>query len=123
MSRHPKPNALVRYLRTPKGLFTIILALLTAIAVPHEGLALVAPPLLGATLAAMLVARTLTAVLVVRALLVRTIVVRALVMRTLLARTVVELRSLVVRALLARRAALAVGGARRTRTQIGRAHV
>jgi hypothetical protein len=55
MSRHPKPNALVRYLRTPKGLFTIILALLTAIAVPHEGLALVAPPLLGATLAAMLV--------------------------------------------------------------------
>lgn len=55
MSRHHKPSALQRYFRTPKGLFTIVLAILTAIAAPHEGLALVAPPLLAATIAAMLV--------------------------------------------------------------------
>ncbi|NBW65052.1 hypothetical protein EBR44_04695 [bacterium] len=55
MSRPHKSSAIQRYLRTPKGLFTIVLAILTVIAAPHEGWRLVAPPLLGAVFAAMLV--------------------------------------------------------------------
>ena len=41
-----------RFLRTPKGLLLILLAVLIAIAAPHEGLAVVAPGLLGAMAAA-----------------------------------------------------------------------
>jgi len=37
-----------RFFRTPKGLLTIVLAVLTALAAPSEGLRLVWPQLLGA---------------------------------------------------------------------------
>jgi len=46
---------MARFFRTPKGLLTIILAILTAIAAPGEGLRHVAPGLASAILAAMLV--------------------------------------------------------------------
>ncbi len=55
MPRPANSSAVQRYLRTPKGLFTIVLLILTAIAAPHEGWRLVAPPVLGAIGAAMLV--------------------------------------------------------------------
>jgi Na+-translocating ferredoxin:NAD+ oxidoreductase RnfD subunit len=41
-----------RFFRTPKGLLILILAALVAIAAPHEGIAIVAPPLLSAVLLA-----------------------------------------------------------------------
>jgi Na+-translocating ferredoxin:NAD+ oxidoreductase RnfD subunit len=41
-----------RFLRTPKGLLTIVLAILVALAAPHEGLGVVAPGLLSAVLVA-----------------------------------------------------------------------
>jgi Na+-translocating ferredoxin:NAD+ oxidoreductase RnfD subunit len=41
-----------RFFRTPKGLLILTLGALVAIAAPHEGLAIVAPPLLSAVLAA-----------------------------------------------------------------------
>lgn len=44
-----------RYLRSPKGLFTLVLLITTLIAGSYEGWALVLPPLLGAIGAAMLV--------------------------------------------------------------------
>lgn len=44
-----------RFLKTPKGLLTIVLAILVAIAAPHEGVRAVAPGLLGGVLAAGLV--------------------------------------------------------------------
>lgn len=44
-----------RFFRTPKGLLTIILAILTALAAAGEGIRLVAPGLVSAMLAAMLV--------------------------------------------------------------------
>jgi len=44
-----------RFLRTPKGLLTIVLAILVAIAAPHEGMRVVAPGLLGGVLAAGLI--------------------------------------------------------------------
>jgi Na+-translocating ferredoxin:NAD+ oxidoreductase RnfD subunit len=46
---------MARFFRTPKGLLTIVLAILTAIAAPGDGLRHVAPGLAGAVLAAMLV--------------------------------------------------------------------
>ncbi|MEI6739025.1 MAG: DUF5916 domain-containing protein [Gemmatimonadaceae bacterium] len=46
-------TAVRRYARTPKGLFTLALALLTGIAASYEGWRLVLPPLLGAMVAAM----------------------------------------------------------------------
>jgi Na+-translocating ferredoxin:NAD+ oxidoreductase RnfD subunit len=44
-----------RFFRTPKGLLTIVLAILTALAAPHEGLSRVAPGLASAILVAMLI--------------------------------------------------------------------
>jgi Na+-translocating ferredoxin:NAD+ oxidoreductase RnfD subunit len=44
-----------RFFRTPKGLLTIVLAILTALAAPHEGVALVLPGLAAAIAAAMVV--------------------------------------------------------------------
>ncbi len=44
-----------RFFRTPKGLLILVLALLTAIAAAHEGVRLVAPAVLGAVFAAMIV--------------------------------------------------------------------
>jgi Na+-translocating ferredoxin:NAD+ oxidoreductase RnfD subunit len=41
-----------RFLKTPKGLLTIVLAILVAVAAPHEGIRVVAPGLLSAVLAA-----------------------------------------------------------------------
>jgi len=51
----PDAVALRRYLRTPKGLFTVILGALTVIAATHAGWSLVAPGLSAALLAAVLV--------------------------------------------------------------------
>jgi Na+-translocating ferredoxin:NAD+ oxidoreductase RnfD subunit len=45
-------SRLLRFLRTPKGLLTIVLALLAAIAAPHEGVRLVLPELAAAIAAA-----------------------------------------------------------------------
>jgi Na+-translocating ferredoxin:NAD+ oxidoreductase RnfD subunit len=47
-----KSMGLRRFLRTPKGLLLIVLTILIAVAAPHEGLATVAPGLLGAMLSA-----------------------------------------------------------------------
>src|SRR5829696_7987866 len=44
--------SLRRWVRTPKGLLTIVLVMLVAIAAPYEGLRTVAPGLLGAVLVA-----------------------------------------------------------------------
>jgi Na+-translocating ferredoxin:NAD+ oxidoreductase RnfD subunit len=44
-----------RFFRTPKGLLTIVLAILTALAAPREGLGQVAPGLVSAILVAMLI--------------------------------------------------------------------
>ena len=44
-----------RFLKTPKGLLTIVLAILVALAAPHEGARVVVPGLLGALLAAGLI--------------------------------------------------------------------
>jgi Na+-translocating ferredoxin:NAD+ oxidoreductase RnfD subunit len=44
-----------RFFRTPKGVLIIVLAVLTALAAPREGMALVAPGLAGAVAVAMLV--------------------------------------------------------------------
>ena len=44
-----------RFLKTPKGLLTIVFGILVAIAAPHEGLRVVAPGLVGAVLAAGLI--------------------------------------------------------------------
>ena len=44
-----------RFFRTPKGLLTIILALLIALAAPHEGIRHVAPSLIGAIVSAALI--------------------------------------------------------------------
>ena len=41
-----------RFFKTPKGLLTIVLALLAAMAAPHEGLRVVGPGLLCAVVAA-----------------------------------------------------------------------
>lgn len=41
-----------KFLRTPKGLLTIVLLILVALAAPHEGIRIVAPGLLGALLVA-----------------------------------------------------------------------
>jgi Na+-translocating ferredoxin:NAD+ oxidoreductase RnfD subunit len=41
-----------RFFRTPKGLLTIVFAILTGMAAPHEGVRTVAPTLLGAVVAA-----------------------------------------------------------------------
>ncbi|HWE53505.1 MAG TPA: RnfABCDGE type electron transport complex subunit D [Bryobacteraceae bacterium] len=49
------PRKIIAFFKTPKGLLTIILVLLTAIAAPHEGLSTVLPGLLGAVVAAGLV--------------------------------------------------------------------
>ena len=46
---------LVRFFRTPKGLLTIVLVILAAVAAPGEGLGVVWPGLVAASLAAMLV--------------------------------------------------------------------
>jgi enediyne biosynthesis protein E5 len=48
-------TGLLRFFRTPKGLLTIVLAILIAVAAPIEGLRSVGPGLLAASLAAMLV--------------------------------------------------------------------
>jgi Na+-translocating ferredoxin:NAD+ oxidoreductase RnfD subunit len=48
-------SALRRYVRTPKGQFTLIMAFLTILAATHSGWRLVGPGLLGAVLGAMLV--------------------------------------------------------------------
>lgn len=55
MNRHRRPSAWVRWARTPKGLFALILALITAVALSHEGWRLAAPGLVAAMGAAMLV--------------------------------------------------------------------
>jgi Na+-translocating ferredoxin:NAD+ oxidoreductase RnfD subunit len=47
-ARQPALRALQRFFRTPKGLLLLVLALLAALAAPREGLALVAPGVLGA---------------------------------------------------------------------------
>jgi hypothetical protein len=47
--------ALRRFFSTPKGLLIIILAILTALAAPGEGIRLVAPGLAGAVVAAGLI--------------------------------------------------------------------
>ena len=44
-----------RFLKTPKGLLTMVLAILVAVAAPHEGIRVVAPGLLSAVLVAGLV--------------------------------------------------------------------
>ena len=41
-----------RFLKTPKGLLTIVLAILVAVAAPHEGIRVVGPGLLSAVLVA-----------------------------------------------------------------------
>ena len=48
-------KAVWRFFRTPKGLLTIILVMLTALAAPGEGLRVVAPGLVAAVIAAVLV--------------------------------------------------------------------
>jgi Na+-translocating ferredoxin:NAD+ oxidoreductase RnfD subunit len=48
MEQSPTRVAVRRFFRTPKGLLTIVLAILTVLAVLGEGLALVAPGLVGA---------------------------------------------------------------------------
>src|SRR5690242_7268665 len=45
-------SAISRFLRTPKGLLTIVLVILTALAAPHEGIARVAPGLFSAVVTA-----------------------------------------------------------------------
>ena len=45
-------SAISRFLRTPKGLLTIVLLILTILAAPHEGIARVAPGLLSAIVTA-----------------------------------------------------------------------
>ncbi len=47
--------AVRRFLKTPKGLLTIVLAAFAALAAPHEGILVVAPGLLSATLVAGLI--------------------------------------------------------------------
>ena len=49
------PDALRRFVRTPKGLLTIVLAVLAALAASGEGIALVAPGLTAAVLVAALI--------------------------------------------------------------------
>ena len=51
----PSSNALIRFFKTPKGLLTIILALLLAIAIPNEGIRIVAPDLASACAIAALI--------------------------------------------------------------------
>ncbi len=55
MTMRPEWTALRRYLRTPKGLFALVLLLLTAAAGTFAGWSLVVPGLAGAMLAALLV--------------------------------------------------------------------
>jgi Na+-translocating ferredoxin:NAD+ oxidoreductase RnfD subunit len=50
-----RTHRLRRFLKTPKGLLTIVLAILVALAAPHEGLRVVAPGLLGGVIAAGLI--------------------------------------------------------------------
>jgi len=45
-------SKVVRFFRTPKGMLTIVLVLLAAVAAPHEGLRLVVPQLAAAAIAA-----------------------------------------------------------------------
>lgn len=47
-----KENAARKFFKTPKGLLTMILVLLVALAAPHEGIALAAPGILSAVIAA-----------------------------------------------------------------------
>ena len=53
--RPPVIAALRKYFRSPKGLLTVVLAVLLALAVPIEGISLVLPGLAAATAAAMIV--------------------------------------------------------------------
>jgi Na+-translocating ferredoxin:NAD+ oxidoreductase RnfD subunit len=48
-------SALLRFFRTPKGLLLVVLAILVGLAAPGEGVRVVAPGLIGAAAAAMLV--------------------------------------------------------------------
>jgi len=48
-------SAVRRFFRTPKGLLIIVLVILVALAVPHEGIGLVAPGLASAVIAACLI--------------------------------------------------------------------
>jgi Na+-translocating ferredoxin:NAD+ oxidoreductase RnfD subunit len=50
-----KRRAVQKFFKTPKGLLTIILAILIALSAPHEGLRLVLPPLVTAAIGAGLV--------------------------------------------------------------------
>ena len=45
-------SAIWRFFQTPKGLLIIVLAILIALAAPHEGIALVAPGLAAAVMVA-----------------------------------------------------------------------
>lgn len=57
MATRPRPrrDAVRRFFKTPKGLLLVILAILLAVAVPAEGVAVVAPVLISAVIAAAVV--------------------------------------------------------------------